>query len=119
MPTYSVPKKIRDYVQKAIDYNRSLPKSRRAAMKRLDNGDLIEGTGHKTAKKLIRGDIDYKQMKLMSAWFARHGNSKMEKEARRNRTSKASIAYALWGGNAARIWVRKMIIKIEKELRDT
>ena len=117
MPTYPVPKKIRDYVQTALDYNRSLPKSRRAAMKRLDNGDLVEGTGHKTAKKLIRGDIDYKQMKLMSAWFARHGESEKEKEARRDRTSKASIAYALWGGNAARVWVNKMIRKIEKEMK--
>jgi hypothetical protein len=118
MPTYDVPKAIRDYVKAAIDYNRSLPTSRRAAMKRLDNGDIVEGTGHKTAKKLINNNVDEKQLILMRAWFARHGDNPLEIEARKKKNSKAAIAYALWGGNRARVWVNRTLKEIENDKKN-
>lgn len=114
MPKYKVPKNIRDIAQRAIDYNISLPMSKRAAMKE-ENGKKVFGTGMRTARRLASGAIDKEQMILMRAWFARHGASEKEKKARQDKTSKASIAYALWGGNPARRWVSGMLREIERK----
>tara|TARA_Y100001973_G_C5120160_1_gene292286 strand:+ start:478 stop:840 length:363 start_codon:yes stop_codon:yes gene_type:complete len=114
MPTYKVPQKIRNIAAKAIEYNLSLPKSKRAAMKEEGNKTVF-GTGMKTARKLVRDDVDEKQLILMRAWFARHGASEKEKEARRDKTSKASIAWALWGGTQGRRWVEGTLRDIERK----
>ena len=103
--TYRVPADIKKIVQRAIDYNLSLPISQRAAYKD-EGGKRVAGTGMRTARKLLSGQVTEEQLKLMSAWFARHGESEAEKKARQDKTSKASIAWALWGGNLARSWVR-------------
>ena len=50
----------------------------------------------------------------MRAWFARHGASEKEKKARRDRTSKASIAWYLWGGSEGRRWVEGTLRDIER-----
>lgn len=113
MPTYRVPRRIRSIAAKAIEYNLSLPRSKRAAMKKEGNKTVF-GTGMKTARKLVRDDVDEKQLRLMAAWFARHGASEKEKEARRDRTSKASIAWALWGGTEGRRWVEGTLRDIER-----
>ena len=114
MPTYKVPQKIRNIAAKAIEYNLSLPRSKRAAMKKEGNKTVF-GTGMKTARKLVRDDVDEKQLILMRAWFARHGASEKEKEARRDKTSKASIAWALWGGTQGRRWVEGTLRDIERK----
>jgi len=113
MPRYRVPRKIRSIAAKAIDYNLSLPRSKRAAMKK-EGDKIVFGTGMKTARKLVRDDVDEKQLRLMSAWFARHGASEKEKEARKDKTSKASIAWALWGGSAAKTWVNGTLRDIDR-----
>jgi hypothetical protein len=51
----------------------------------------------------------------MRAWFARHGESDKEKIARRDKTSKASVAWALWGGNPAKRWVSSKLRELEKK----
>ena len=51
----------------------------------------------------------------MVAWFARHGESDKEAKARQDKTSKAAIAWALWGGNRGRQWAKSVLRKIEKE----
>lgn len=113
MPKYRVPQNISRIAQRAIDYNLSLPMSRRAAYK--DEGkDRVPGTGMRTARRLASGAIDEEQMILMRAWFARHAESPGEKEARKDKTSKASIAWALWGGSPARRWVSSKIKEIER-----
>jgi hypothetical protein len=113
MPKYKVPQNIVKIAQRAIDYNLSLPMSRRAAYK--DEGKKrVPGTGMRTARRLASGAIDEQQMILMRAWFARHAESPGEKEARRDRTSKASIAWALWGGSPAQRWVKSKIREIER-----
>ena len=117
MPKYKVPKNIRDIAQRAIDYNISLPMSKRAAMKE-ENGKKVFGTGMRTARRLSSGSIDEQQMILMRAWFARHGESDKEKKARQDKTSKASIAWALWGGSPARRWVSSMLRKIERQKKE-
>jgi len=113
MPKYKVPQNIVKIAQRAIDYNLSLPMSQRAAYK--DEGKKrVAGTGMRTARRLASGAIDEQQMILMRAWFARHAESPGEKEARRDKTSKASIAWALWGGSPAQRWVKSKIREIER-----
>jgi len=113
VPTISVPRKIRQIAQRAIDYNMSRPISQRASYKD-DDGDRVPGTGMKTARRLASGKVDLEQLKLMRAWFARHGDSEQEAKARQDQTSKAAIAWALWGGSPARSWVNQAIKSLEK-----
>ena len=115
MPKYSVPKQIRSIAQAAVVQNLKLPISKRAAYKDSNDGRRIEGTGMRTARRLIAGAIDEQQLRLMRAWFARHGASEREAEARQSSNSKASIAWALWGGNAGRKWAAGMLREIERE----
>ncbi len=114
MPKYKVPTEIAKRAQRAIQYNLSLPMSKRTSYKD-DNGKRVPGTGMRTARRLASGSIDEEQMLLMRAWFARHGESPKEKEARRDKTSKASIAWALWGGSQGRRFVNAKLREIERE----
>ena len=114
MPKYKVPSNVVAIARNAIQYNISLPISKRAAMKE-ENGKIVFGTGMRTARRLVSGSIDRQQMELMRAWFARHGESPGEKEARKDKTSKASIAWALWGGSPGRRFVESMLRQLERE----
>lgn len=114
MPTYPVPKSVRDIARRAIDENQSLPISQRAAYK--DEGNKrVPGTGMRTARRLVSGRVDEEQLILMRAWFARHGASEKEKAQRKDRTSKASRAWRLWGGTGAIAWINTTLRMIEKE----
>lgn len=114
MPKYRVPQNIMRIASRAIEYNLSLPMSKRAAYK--DEGNKrVPGTGMRTARRLSSGAVDEQQMILMRAWFARHGESPKEAQARKDRTSKASIAWALWGGSAGRRWVSSKLREIEQK----
>lgn len=108
-----VPREIQLLAQRAIEYNNSRPISQRAAYKD-EGGKRVPGTGMRTARRLARGEVDKAQLELMRAWFARHGESPREAEARQDKTSKAAIAWALWGGTPARRWVNRELKKIEK-----
>jgi hypothetical protein len=108
-----VPQNIRTIAQRAIDYNLSLPIAQRAAYKD-DNNKRVPGTGMRTARRLISGRIDENQLRLMAAWFARHGESKREAKARQDKTSKAAIAWALWGGSPARRWAEAKLRQIDR-----
>jgi hypothetical protein len=112
MATIKVPRDIQLLAKRAIDYNLEQPISRRAAYKD-EGGKKVPGTGMKTARKLASGEVDLEQLKLMSAWFARHGESDKEAKARQDKTSKASVAWALWGGTPGRKWVERAIRKLE------
>ena len=114
MATYTVPESVRSIASRAIDYNLSLPMSQRAAYKQ-EGKDRVPGTGMRTARRLVRGKVDDSQIRLMVAWFARHGESDKEAKARQDKTSKAAIAWALWGGNRGRQWAKSILRKIEKE----
>ena len=83
-------------------------------MKR-DGPKVTFGTGMRTARRLASGSVDEAQLRLMRAWFARHGESPKEKEARRDKTSKASVAWALWGGSPAMRWVNSLVRDIERK----
>ena len=118
MPKYKVPSNIQKIAREAIEYNLSFPQSQSAAMKK-ENGKIVFGTGMRTARRLASGSIDADQMRLMRAWFARHGESEKEKVARKDKSSKAARAWALWGGSAARRFVNAMLKELErKEKKD-
>ena len=112
MASIKVPRDIQLLAKRAIDYNLEQPISRRAAYKD-EGGKKVPGTGMKTARKLASGEVDLDQLKLMSAWFARHGESEKESKARQDKTSKAAVAWALWGGTPGRKWVERAIRKLE------
>lgn len=51
------------------------------------------------------GRVSEDKARRMAAWFARHGASPAENAARRrDRSSPASVAWLLWGGDAGRAW---------------
>lgn len=114
MPTIKVPQRIQLIANRAIEYNMSLPMSKRAAYKD-DNDKRVPGTGMRTARRLASGQVDLEQLRLMDAWFARHGESEAEAKARQDKTSKAAIAWALWGGTPASRWVKRAIKELESE----
>lgn len=114
MPTITVPKRIQMIANRAIEYNMSLPMSKRASYTEDINGKSIPGTGMQTARKLASGQVDLQQLELMAAWFARHGESPASAEARQDKTSKAAIAWSLWGGTPAERWVKQAIKQLSK-----
>jgi len=114
MPKYKVPSDIQRIAQNAINENLERPPSQRAAMKE-ENGKIKFGTGMRTARRLASGEIDIEQAILMRAWFARHGASELEKIARKDKTSKASISWRLWGGTPGERFVNSIVSKYEKE----
>ena len=113
MPTVRVPANIRQIAQRAIDQNLSLPVSKRAAW--VKDGEKKAGMGMRTARRLVSGEVDLQQLITMRAWFARHGASEEETKKRKDKTSKASIAWKLWGGTPAISWVNGSIRKLEKQ----
>jgi len=112
-----VPKEIQLIAMRAIDYNISLPMSRRAAYKD-EGGKRVAGTGMRTARRLVKGQIDKEQLLLMRAWFARHSKAEGSAEARRDKSSKAAIAWALWGGTPAQKWVNRELRRIERREKE-
>lgn len=104
MATYRVPREIQNIANRAREYNLSLPLSRRASY-----ADGKPGRGMLTARRLISGKVDSEQIQVMAAWFARHGEAEKESEARKDRTSKAAIAWALWGGTPASRWAKRIM----------
>ena len=110
MAQYNVPREIQIIANRALEYNRSLPQSQRAAYKTKPNGERVPGTGMLTARRLASGRVDDEQIKLMLAWFARH--SQANQEQRRDRTSKMAIAWALWGGTPAQRWAKRIVKQI-------
>ena len=104
---YKVPDTVKKIASRALEYNNSLPISQRASYKIVDD-TRVPGTGIRTARRLIKGYVTIEQINLMVAWFARHGEADKESKARQNRTSKAAIAWALWGGNPGRRWAKSI-----------
>lgn len=112
MAQYKVPRDIQIIANRALEYNRSLPMSKRAAYK--DKGNKrVPGTGMLTARRLASGRVNDSQIQLMAAWFARHSQANQDK--RRDRTSKMAIAWALWGGTPAQRWAKRISKQIKTD----
>ena len=114
MPTYKAPGYIKRLVQRAVNVNLDRPLAQRAAYKLVD-GKKVEGTGMRTARRILNDQVDEKQLVLMKNWFARHGDSPKEAKARMKSNSQAAIAWALWGGTAGRRWVNATLRDIQRK----
>jgi len=110
MAQYNVPREIQIIANRALDYNASLPISKRAAYRTESNGDRVPGTGIRTARRLASGRVDDEQIQLMVAWFARH--SEANQQQRKDQTTKMAIAWALWGGTPAMRWAKRIAKQI-------
>lgn len=116
MNKIKVPQNVKELVYRAMQDNLSYPMSERASYKD-SNNKRVPGTGIRTARRILSGSVSREQLELMRAWFARHGDSIKEKEARKDKTSKASRAWRLWGGNIGRRWAESTLRQIEQEER--
>ena len=114
MPKIKVPNNIKEIVYRAMQENLAYPISQRAAYKEGSNGKRVPSTGVRTARRLLSGSVDRQQLELMRAWFARHGASEMSKEKRKDKTSKASRAWRLWGGSLGRRWAESTLRDMER-----
>lgn len=66
------------------------------------------GTSVGRARALVlafRQPMTRTELGVMAAWFARHAHLE---EFRKARSSAASISWRLWGGDAARAWLRRL-----------
>ena len=84
-------------------------------------GDGLRGETVQWAERLARGEpISEAKAVKMRAWFARHGASPLEVSARRRQEAAlragtlrgkapALVAWLLWGGDAARAWVQRLV----------
>ena len=83
-------------------------------------GDGLRGETVQWAERLARGEpATPEKLRLMRAWFARHGASPLEADARHRqanqiaqgappRRAPALVAWLLWGGDAGRSWASQM-----------
>lgn len=115
MPVSTIPPvKVRRNAQLGLDIRSKSPKSRKAMV----GEDGKPSKGVFTARSLMSGKPISKELLVtMVAWFARHDASDMERENRRDRTSKAFQAYMAWGGADGRDWAKKTLRRIEAEER--
>lgn len=100
------PKSVRDIAQKALDIRRELPSSRQAGT----------ATGIARARDLARGaDISVNTLRRMRSYLARarENYERARKKGLTARTSKAILAYWLWGSTAARAWVETELNKLD------
>jgi hypothetical protein len=71
------------------------------------------------ANQLARRDmISIATIKRMVSFFARHERSAGSAQARQDPTSKASQAWALWGGNPGRAWAKR-ILRLYEQIHTT
>jgi hypothetical protein len=84
-------------------------------------GDGLRGETVQWAERLARGEpATPEKVRLMRAWFARHGASPREVDARRRQANQiaqgalrgrapALVAWLLWGGDAGRAWASQVV----------
>jgi hypothetical protein len=84
-------------------------------------GDGLRGETVQWAERLASGEsVSPDKARLMVAWFARHGASPLEVEARRRQANQlaqgalrgrapALVAWLLWGGDAGRAWASRLV----------
>lgn len=88
--------------------------ARQALKDRQEYGRGGTEVGVARARDLANGvNVSMDTIKRMVSFFARHGGAKDETAARRDRTSAASIAWRLWGGNPGRAWAKRELRKGE------
>lgn len=96
------PKAVREAARKALERRRE-----RAAQTKRPGGTLV---GVARARDLARGAmIPRATMLRMRSFFARHDTPAERKARREDPYSPAAIAWGLWGGDAGRRWVERVL----------
>lgn len=58
--------------------------------------------------------VSVDRLKMMRAWFARHKVDRRPGWNRKGQETPGYVAWMLWGGNAGRAWVAKMLKKLDR-----
>lgn len=96
------PKTVRDTARKALERRRE-----RAAQTQRPGGTLV---GVARARDLARGAmIPHATLQRMRSFFSRHDTPAEREARRRDPYSPAAIAWDLWGGDAGRRWVERVL----------
>ena len=99
-----------------------------AAKKGLDwykeghGGDGLVPKTIREARDMANGSaISVEKIMRMRAWFARHSVDKQSESWHKGTDSKPSpsqVAWALWGGDAGRVWAVSVMRKVEKSQKN-
>lgn len=100
------PASVARIARNALERRKKLPPSRRGGT----------AVGVKRASQLAaQQPVSEETLKRMNSFFARHEKSPgSAKNRRASRSTKASQAWALWGGSAGRAWAKRELRKIER-----
>ena len=98
--TYTPTAEMARIARAVLELRAGLPASRRAGT----------SVGIARARDIAnRRPMSLATVKRMASFFARHGSSPGSAAARRDRTSKAAQAWALWGGSPGRAWANRIV----------
>lgn len=97
------PKRVQEVAKKALERRRQLPPSRRGGT----------AVGVARARSLSNGqNIPIETIRRMISFFARHDTPAERKNRRNDNTSRAAVAWDLWGGNPGRKWAESVIRRL-------
>ena len=96
------PKSVQEVARKALERRREAPKSKKGGT----------AVGISRGRDLARGaNISIDSIRRMVSFFARH-DTPAERRNRREKISRASISWDLWGGNPGRRWAESIIRRL-------
>ena len=97
------PKGVQEVARKALERRRKAPKS-------IKGGTAV---GISRGRDLARGaNISISSIKRMVSFFARH-DTPAERRNRKEKISRASISWDLWGGNPGRRWAESIVRRLK------
>ena len=96
------PKNVQEVAKKALERRREAPKSKKGGT----------AVGISRGRDLARGaNISMSSIRRMISFFARH-DTPAERKNRKEKISRASISWDLWGGNPGRRWAESIIRRL-------
>ena len=96
------PKSVQEVAKKALERRREAPKSKKGGT----------AVGISRGRDLARGtNISMSSIRRMISFFARH-DTPAERKNRKEKISRASISWDLWGGNPGRRWAESIIRRL-------
>ena len=97
------PKGVQEVARKALERRRKATKSKKGGT----------AVGISRGRDLARGaNISISSIKRMVSFFARH-DTPAERRNRKEKISRASISWDLWGGNPGRRWAESIVRRLK------
>ena len=97
------PKGVQEVARKALERRRKAPKSKKGGT----------AVGISRGRDLARGvNISISSIRRMVSFFARH-DTPAERRNRKEKISRASISWDLWGGNPGRRWAESIVRRLK------